>query len=98
MAEPAPAQDRFTQQSAQVTPAVHRKITVRGSGGVAATIIVIARQGRVLLSVMPPFTWEAILEPRQIAELTHTLELARDDAEKMTPPKQTSHQDLGKES
>lgn len=88
------------EPSSRVTPAVHRKITVRGSGGVAATIIVIARQGRVLLSIMPPFTWEAILEPSRIAELTHTLELARDDAEKMavTPPKRTSHHDHGKGS
>ncbi len=78
--------------------AVHRKIAVRGSGGVSATIIVVARQGRVWLSIMPPFTWEAILEPIHIDELTHTLELARDDAEKMaaTLPKRTSHLNQGK--
>lgn len=92
MTEPSPTLDPPAGPSAQVASAVHRKVAVRGSGGVSATIIVVARQGRVWISIMPPFTWEAILEPITVDELTHTLELAREDAMKMTtaPQKQAS--------
>lgn len=33
---------------------------------------------------MPPFTWEAIMEPARVDKLIHVLELAREDAKKMT--------------
>lgn len=86
-------QDPAAGQCAQVTSAIHRKIAVHGSGGVSATIVVVARQGRVWLSIMPPFTWEAILEPSTVDTLLRTLELAREDAENMAaaPQKRTPH-------
>lgn len=83
MTELSPTQDPHAGQSTQAVPSAHRKVAVHGSGGVSATIVVIARQGRVWLSVIPPLTWEAILEPIQVDELTHALELAREDATKM---------------
>ena len=84
VAEASPTQNRPVRQSAQLATAVHCRVAVQGSGGVSATIVVIARQGRIWLSITPPFTWEAILEPIAIDELTRTLELARMDAAKMS--------------
>ena len=48
--------------------------------GVNVTVIVTVVQGRVWLSISPPFTWEAIMEPAKVDELIHVLELARDAA------------------
>lgn len=95
MTEPSSTQDRPAGLSPQITSSVHRRVAVPGSGGVSATIVVVARQGRVWLSITPLFTWEAILEPSRIDELTHTLELAREDAKKMAaaPPQRASHRD-----
>lgn len=62
---------------------VHRRISVRGSGGVIATIVVFARQGAVLMSIVPPFTWEAVMDPDTVDELIDTLGLAQEDARKM---------------
>ncbi len=39
--------------------------------------------GMVWLSIVPPFTWEAIMEPAKVDELIHVLALARDEAERM---------------
>jgi proline racemase len=62
---------------------VRRTVSVEGSGGIAATVVVIAQQGRVWVSIQPRFTWEAIMEPGKVDELIHTLALAREDAKKM---------------
>jgi len=62
---------------------VRRKVTVKGSGGVVATVIVTARRGKVWMSIQPPFTWDAIMEPRMVDELIRTLALAAEDAKKM---------------
>lgn len=62
---------------------VHRKVTVSGSGGVVATVIVIAQRGQVWVSISPPFTWEAIMDPGKVDEVIHALALAREDAKKM---------------
>jgi hypothetical protein len=62
---------------------VRRTVSVEGSGGIAATVVVIAQQGRVWVSIQPRFTWEAIMEPGKVDELIHTLRLAREDAKKM---------------
>lgn len=32
------------------------------------------------MSIVPPFTWEAIMEPTTVGELIHVLGLARDEA------------------
>jgi hypothetical protein len=60
-----------------------RRVRVKGMQGVDATVVVTAVHGTVWLSVSPPFTWEAIMEPGNVAELMHVLELARDEAKQM---------------
>ena len=54
---------------------VQRKVTVKGSGGVVATVVVTARRGKVWMSIQPPFTWDAIMEPGMVEELIRTLAL-----------------------
>ncbi len=54
-----------------------------GSGGIRAAVVVVARQGQVWLSIDPPFTWEAIMEPEKVNELVRVLGQAEDDAKRM---------------
>ena len=75
----------------QVVWAAHRKVSVKGTGGVAATVVVIAQRGQVWVSIQPPFTWEAIMEPGKVDELIKTLGLAREDATRMVSGKRMSH-------
>ncbi len=56
---------------------------VKGSGGVVATVVVTARRGKVWMSIQPPFTWDAIMEPKMVDELIRTLGLAAEDAKQM---------------
>jgi hypothetical protein len=70
---------------------VRRTVSVKGSDARAATVVVIAQRGQVWVSVQPQFTWEAIMEPGQVDELIHILELARDDAKKMLRCPQPRH-------
>jgi len=48
---------------------VQRKVTVKGSGGVVATVVVTARCGKVRMSIQPPFTWDTIMEPGMVEAL-----------------------------
>lgn len=57
-----------------------RIVAAIASGGVTATVIVTVRRRFVWMSIMPPFTWEAILEPEKVDELVRTLTLAAKDA------------------
>jgi hypothetical protein len=59
---------------------VPRRVRVKGMAGVDATVAVTVVQDRVWLSISPPFTWEAIMEPAKDDEVTSMLELARDEA------------------
>jgi hypothetical protein len=61
-----------------------RRIAVSGMQGVDATVVVTVVHGTVWLSISPPFTWEAIMKPCKVDEVIHALELARDEATKMT--------------
>lgn len=70
-------------QAAHADPVVYRRLSVKGSGGVAATVVVMTQRGQVWVSINPPFTWEAIMEPGKVDELIHLLRLAREDAKKM---------------
>ena len=69
---------------------MYRKVSVKGSGGVAATMVVIAQRGQVLVSIVPPFTWDAIMKPGKVDEVIHALGLARDDAKKMAMARERS--------
>ncbi len=62
---------------------VPRRVAAKGMQGVNATVVVTVAQGTVWLSISPPFTWEAIMEPGKVDELLHVLELARDEAKTM---------------
>lgn len=59
---------------------VPRKVVVEGREGVVATVVVTIYRGKVWMSIMPPFTWEAIMDPGNVDELIHVLGLARDEA------------------
>jgi len=75
----------------QLLRVVRRKVTVKGSGGVVATVVVTTRRGKVWMSIQPLFTWEAIMEPGMVDELIRTLALAAEDAKKMMSGTRTSH-------
>lgn len=57
-----------------------RKISVKARQGENAAIVVTVVHGRVWISIVPPFTWEAVMEPRIVDEVVRVLELARDEA------------------
>lgn len=60
-----------------------RRVCVKGMREIDATVVVTVVQGSVWMSIMPPFTWEAIMEPGKVDEVIRTLQLARIDAERM---------------
>ena len=60
-----------------------RRVRVKGMQGVDATVVVTVVQGTVWLSVSPPFTWEAIMEPGKVDEVIHVLGVARDEAKEI---------------
>jgi len=62
---------------------VYRKVSVKGSEGVSATLIIKAERGKVRLSIEPPFTWEAIMEPSKVDEVIRTLRQAAEDVKRM---------------
>lgn len=88
MTDPAPKnvqpEDTGNGQATSTGSVVHRKVLVKGSGGVSATIVVTAQQGQVWVSIVPSFTWEAIIEPAKVDELIRTLGLAREDAKRLS--------------
>ena len=61
-----------------------RRVRVKGMEGVDTTVVVTVVQDKVWLSISPPFTWEAIMEPGKVDEVISVLELARDEAKKET--------------
>jgi hypothetical protein len=60
-----------------------RRVSVKACQGENATVVVTVQQGQVWMSIVPPFTWEAIMEPGKVDELIRTLTSARDEAAKM---------------
>jgi hypothetical protein len=83
-------EDRAVNDVDELLRIVQRKVSVKGSGGVVATVVVTARRGKVWVSIQPPFTWEAIMEPGMIDELIRTLALAAEDAKKMASGRSVS--------
>lgn len=86
-------EDAGNGQTTYAGSVIHRKLSVKGSGGVSATVVVTVQQGKVWLSIVPPFTWDAIMEPVKVDELIRTLGLAREDAKRMARGKCVSHRD-----
>ncbi|MGH4008874.1 MAG: hypothetical protein ACRDTH_12080 [Pseudonocardiaceae bacterium] len=97
MTSPSPHQaqpeDTDNGQATYTGSVAHRKVSTKGSGGVSATVVVIAQQGKVRVSITPSFTWEAIMEPGKVDELIRTLTLAREDAKRMVSGKCLSRGD-----
>jgi hypothetical protein len=62
---------------------IPRRISASGTEGATASVVVTVQWGQVWLSIVPPFTWEAIMEPAKVEELIHVLGLARDEAQQM---------------
>lgn len=65
------------------TMGIPRRVSVKGMQGVDATVVVTVVQGKVWMSISPPLTWEAIMEPGKIDEVMSVLGVARDEAKKM---------------
>jgi hypothetical protein len=86
----------LVQQAPWPNMSVPRRVFVKGMQGVDVTLVVTMVQGTVWVSISPPFTWEAIMEPVKVDELMHVLELARDEAKNMSiardgSPSRTGH-------
>ncbi len=75
--------DDAARKASHAETVVHRRVLAKGGGGVTSTIVVVVRQGKVSLSVVPPFTWEAILDPEKVDQLVRILGQAREDAQRM---------------
>ena len=60
-----------------------RRVRVKGMQGVDATVVVTVVRDTVWLSISPPLTWEAIMEPGKVDDVISVLELARDQAKKV---------------
>src|SRR6185437_9793456 len=86
----------LVQQAPWSSTGVPRRVFVKGMQGVDVTLVVTVVQGTVWVSISPPFTWEAIMEPVQVDELMHVLELARDEARKMPGAHNGSPSPMGK--
>jgi hypothetical protein len=58
--EPSPTQPQPQEppdeQAAYADSVVYRRLSVKGSGGVAATVVVMTQRGQVWVSINPPFT------------------------------------------
>jgi hypothetical protein len=79
-----PQPERLTDEGCRYTGSgIPHRVFVKARQGENATIAVMVVQGQVWLSISPPFTWEAIIEPVKVDELLHVLELARDEAKNM---------------
>jgi len=68
LAPKAKPEDIANGQAKYTESLVHRRVSVKGSGGVSATVVITVQQGQVWMSIQPPFTWEAVMEPWKVEE------------------------------
>lgn len=66
------------------TLGVPRRVSAKGREGVTATVAISTYRGHVWMSIMPPFTWEAIMAPATVDELIRVLRSAKDEATRQT--------------
>jgi ABC-type Fe3+ transport system substrate-binding protein len=71
------------RQAIPTTWGMPRRVCVKGMQGVDATVVVTVVRGVVWMSIMPPFTWEAMMDPEKVAEVIRALESARGEAAAM---------------
>jgi hypothetical protein len=57
---------------------IPRRVSVKGTGGAAATVVVTTYREQVWMSIVPLFTWEAIMGLDEVDEVMHMLGLARE--------------------
>src|SRR5918997_7206960 len=62
-----------------------RMVSVKGREGVSVTVVVTTYRGHVWMSIVPPLTWEAIMEPGHVDQLIHVLGLAREESHRGIP-------------
>lgn len=67
-------------QTGVLSSVVPRQVAAQASGGIRATVVVTVQQSTVGISIVPPFTWEAIMTPATVDELIGALTQARHDA------------------
>jgi hypothetical protein len=60
-------------------PGTPHKVSVKGTEGVTANVVVKTYRGKVWMS-WPPFIWEAIMDSAKVDELVHVLRLVREEA------------------
>ncbi len=74
------------QRMTRTSTGMPRRVRVTDVQGVEVTVVVRVVQGTVWMSISPPFTWEAIMEPGKVDEIVSVLESARDEARTATAP------------
>ena len=84
------------EQAPHTNRGIPHRVCVKGMQGIDVTVVVTVAQGKVWLSVSPPFTWEAIMEPGKVDEVIHVLRLAREEAEKQPAARGRPAADGGK--
>jgi hypothetical protein len=84
------------EQAPHTNRGIPRRVCVKGMQGIDVTVVVTVVQGKVWLSVSPPFTWEAIMEPGKVDEVIHVLRLAREEVEKLPAARGRPAADGGK--
>jgi hypothetical protein len=60
-----------------------QRVVVKGREGIVAAVVVTVYRGNVWMSIVPPFTWEAIMEPGKVDELIHVLGVAREEVKRL---------------
>lgn len=60
-----------------------RRALVKGMQGMDVTVAATVVQNTVWLSISPPFSGEAIMQPGKVDQMIHALEPARDEATNM---------------
>ena len=75
--------DGPNEHAAYTGMGISRRVRVKGKEGIDATVVVTVVQGKLWMSISPPFTWEAIIEPSKVDDVMHVLEVAREEAKKM---------------
>jgi hypothetical protein len=67
-----------------------RRVRVKGMEGVDVSVVVTVVHDTVWLSISPPLTWEAIMEPGKVDKVISLLELARDEAKQAATTRNSS--------
>lgn len=78
-----PLETDVTERVASLGAGFLRRVSVKGMQESDATVVVRVVQGMVWISIIPPFTVEAIMEPDKVDQMIQTLQSARREVERM---------------